>query len=291
MTRRTLKPRPRAGAGRQASTLPDYDALFAPWLERWNLIPDGEVLVTPSSRLLPVRRNGAPAMLKIALEAEERRGPILMVWWAGQGAAPVWAHEGDALLLERATGPGSLTTLVHEGRDDEATRIICAVAARLHAPRGSSPPSLLPLTQWFEALAPVAAREGGLLARAAAVASELLQSPQEVGVLHGDLHHANVLDFSPRGWLAIDPKRLQGERAFDFANILFNPDLETATAPGRLARQASVAAEAAGLDRRRLLQWGLAFAGLSAAWFIEDGVTPTFDLAIAEIAAAELAKA
>jgi streptomycin 6-kinase len=249
------------------------------------------VIVTPSSRLLPVRRNGAPAMLKIALEAEERRGPILMVWWAGQGAAPVWAHEGDALLLERATGPGSLTTLVHEGRDDEATRIICAVAARLHAPRGSSPPSLLPLTQWFEALAPVAAREGGLLARAAAVASELLQSPQEVGVLHGDLHHANVLDFSPRGWLAIDPKRLQGERGFDFANILFNPDLETATAPGRLARQASVAAEAAGLDRRRLLQWGLAFAGLSAAWFIEDGVTPTFDLAIAEIAAAELAKA
>lgn len=274
----------------QASTSPSYDALFAPWLERWNLIPDGEVIVTPSSRLLPVRRHGAPAMLKIALEAEERRGPILMIWWAGDGAAPVWAQEGDALLLERATGRSSLTAMVQEGRDDEATRIICAVAARLHAPRGAPPPTLLPLTQWFEALEPVAAREGGLLARAAAMARELLDAPQEVGVLHGDLHHANILDFESRGWLAIDPKRLQGERGFDFANILFNPDLEAAMAPGRLARQASVAAEAAGLDRKRLLQWVLAFAGLSAAWFIEDGEAPTFDLAIAEIAAAALAK-
>jgi streptomycin 6-kinase len=291
VTRRTLKTRHlRASAG-QTSTAPSYDALFAPWLERWDLIPDGEVIVTPGSRLLPVRRHGAPAMLKIALEAEERRGPALMIWWAGDGAAPVWAQEGDALLLERATGRGSLTATVHEGRDDEATRIICAVAARLHAPRGAPPPTLLPLTQWFKALEPIAAREGGLLARAAATARELLSAPQEVGVLHGDLHHANILDFESRGWLAIDPKRLQGERGFDFANILFNPDLEAAMAPGRLARQASVAAEAAGLDRKRLLQWVLAFAGLSAAWFIEDGETPSFDLAIAEIAAAELARA
>jgi streptomycin 6-kinase len=273
------------------STSPSYDALFAPWLERWNLIPDGEVIVTPSSRLMPVRRNGAPAMLKIALEAEERRGPALMIWWAGDGAAPVWAHEGDALLLERALGKRLLADMAREGGDDDATRIICAVAARLHAPRGSPPPPLLPLTQWFAALEPVAAGYGGILLRAAATARELLRAPQEVGVLHGDLHHANVLDFGPRGWLAIDPKRLQGERGFDFANILFNPDPEAATAPGRLARQASVAAEAAGLDRKRLLQWVLAFAGLSAAWFIEDGVTPDFDLAIAEIAAAELAKA
>ena len=273
------------------STSPSYDALFAPWLERWNLIPDGEVIVTPSSRLMPVRRNGAPAMLKIALEAQERRGPALMIWWAGDGAAPVWAHEGDALLLERALGKRLLADMAREGGDDDATRIICAVAARLHAPRGSPPPPLLPLTQWFAALEPVAASHGSILLRAAATARELLRAPQEVGVLHGDLHHANVLDFGPRGWLAIDPKRLQGERGFDFANILFNPDLEAATAPGRLARQVSVAAEAAGLDRKRLLQWVLAFAGLSAAWFIEDGATPDFDLAIAEIAAAELAKA
>src|SRR6185437_4076924 len=234
---------------------------------------------------------GAAAILKISHSAEEIRGGALMEWWGGDGAARVLAREGDALLLERATGARSLTEMARRGEDDEATRILCAAGDRLHAARPAPPPStLVPLETWFRQLWPTAEAHGGLYAKSAAAARALLAEPQAVGVLHGDLHHGNVLDFGPRGWLAIDPKRLQGERGFDFANILFNRDLETATGPGRLARQVSVAAEAAGLDRRRLLQWVLAFAGLSAAWYIEDGVTPTFDLAIAEIAAAELAK-
>ena len=41
---------------------------------------------------------------------------------------------------------------------------------------------------------------------------KLLAEPREVCALHGDLHHDNVLDFGPRGWLAIDPHALVGER-------------------------------------------------------------------------------
>jgi streptomycin 6-kinase len=98
----------------------------------------------------------------------------------------------------------------------------------------------------------------------------------------------HVLDFAARGWLAIDPKGLSGERGFDFANIFCNPDFALATATGRLARQASIVAKAAGMDRKRLLQWVLAYAGLSAAWFIDDGGDPGLPLAVAEAAAAEL---
>jgi streptomycin 6-kinase len=126
------------------------------------------------------------------------------------------------------------------------------------------------------------------LRHAAKTARELLDAPQEVGVLHGDLHHGNVLDFGPRGWLAIDPKGLVGERGFDFANIFCNPDAAVALAPGRLARQTSIVADAAGLDRTRLLQWIVACAGLSAAWIMGDGDHPVLELAVAESAAAEL---
>jgi streptomycin 6-kinase len=259
-------------------------------LTRWDLTPDGEPMITHSSDLLPVRRAGVPAMLKIAREAEEKWG-LLMIWWAGDGAARVLAHEGDALLMERAIGEASLIDMARNGGDDEASRIICAVANRLHAIRSKPPPQLIPLSRWFQALEPAAARHGGILNHAAATTRELLAGPREVTVLHGDLHHGNVLDAGPRGWLAIDPRRLKGERAFDFANIFCNPDLDIATAPGRLARQATVVAEAARLDRTRLLKWILAYAGLSAAWILGDGEQPEFDLAVAELAALELAAA
>jgi streptomycin 6-kinase len=264
--------------------------MFDAHLARWGLTPDGAPISTASSSLLPVRRDGLPAMLKVAHGAEERAGAWLMAWWGGDGAARVLAHEGDALLLERALGPGSLTEMVRRGGDDEASRILCAAAARLHAPRAGRPPELVPLERWFQALGPAAAAHGGILARADAAARALLAEPRDVTVLHGDVHHGNVLDFGARGWLAIDPKGLVGERGFDFANLFCNPDPETATAPGRLARQVEVVAAAAGLERGRLLRWILAFAGLSAAWSLEDGDDPTFALAVADLASAELAK-
>jgi streptomycin 6-kinase len=262
--------------------------MFDAHLARWGLTPDGAPILAASSRLLPVRRDGAPAMLKVARVDEERAGAGLMVWWDGEGAARVLAHEGDALLLERALGTGSLAEMARGGRDDEASRILCAAAARLHAPRDGCPPELVPLSRWFQALAPAAAAHGGILARADATARALLAEPRDVTVLHGDIHHGNVLDFGARGWLAIDPKGLVGERGFDFANLFCNPDRATATATGRLARQVEVVAVAAGLERGRLLRWILAFAGLSAAWSLEDGDEPTLALAVAELASAEL---
>lgn len=133
------------------------------WLARWDLVPDGAAITTPSSLLVPVRHRGQPAMLKIAREEEERRGGQLMAWWDGDGAARVLAQDEQALLLERATGPRTLAAMVAAGADDEATRILCAVAGRLHAPRRGPPPALVPLSRWFEALSPAA--DGGLSPR------------------------------------------------------------------------------------------------------------------------------
>lgn len=250
---------------------------FDPWLARWSLTPDGAARRTHSSDLLPVRWLGESgqrqaAMLKLARSDEERRGAGLMAFWQGDGAARVLAvsEDGAALLLERVSGLRSLTALVHAGHDDEATRLLCAVAARLHRPRSGTLPPLLPLSDWFRALFDGEEKDARLR-ESAAVARDLLASPQEVGPLHGDLHHANVLDGGERGWLAIDPKGLYGERGFDFANLLCNPDPATALHPGRLERQLAVTAQAARLDPARLTRWVVAYAGLSAAWWLEGG--------------------
>jgi len=227
-------------------------------------------------------------MLKVSHEPEERFGAEVMAWWAGDGAAHVLAREGSALLLERAIGTRSIAEMARTDGDDEATRIVCAVAARLHGPRETPPPAgLTPLDVWFRSLLQ-AGMHGGVLAKSAEAARDLLASPQDVVALHGDLHHGNVLDFGDRGWLSIDPKGLIGERGFDFANLLCNPDRDVALKPGRLARQASVVAEAAGLERRRVLKWVLAWSGLSALWMIEDEPRRELDLSIVDVAAVAL---
>lgn len=287
---------------------PELAASFAPYLARWAAAPDGAPVRTPTSVLLPVRRAGRPAMLKVAHAAEERRGAHLLGWWDGDGAARVLGHHGDAVLLERAEGPRSLAAMARAGAagDDAAARILCAVAARLHRPRRAPPPAtLVPLEAWCAALWPAAAREGGVFGAAAAATRRLLGAPRDVGVLHGDLHHGNVLDFGApegvaegvaegtpaaggRGWLAIDPKGLAGERAYDFAPLFANPSPDVALAPGRLASRATAVAAAAALDRTRLLRWVLAYAGLSAAWSLEDGDDPRTALAVGEAAAAAL---
>ncbi|GEN22187.1 streptomycin 3''-phosphotransferase [Halomonas cupida] len=260
------------------------------WLERWSLIADGDLLTTQSSWLLPVRHAGSPAVLKIARTSDEEAGYRLLAWWNGQGAARVFASAAGALLMERASGAGDLAQMARSGQDDETCRILCDTAARLHAQQRGPLPDLHPLQDWFQPLFQLAA-DNAVLVPAAEVAGELLAAQRDVGPLHGDLHHENVLDFGERGWLAVDPHGLLGERAFDYANIFTNPDLSDpsqplATLPGRLEARLDIVANATGIEPERLLRWIVAWTGLSAAWFIGDGDDEgvKIDLAINTIA-------
>lgn len=267
---------------------------FEPWLSRWSLVPDGAPIATRASHLLPVLRHGAPAMLKLPEAEDERRGYLPLVYWNGDGAARLLARSenGEAMLIERATGRRSLAAMARSGAqgDDEATAILCDAIAALHKPRGPAPCGLIPLETWFKDLFPMADERGGLLARSAAVANELLAAQREVMPLHADLHHDNVLDFEERGWRAIDPKSVIGDRAFEYTILFCDPDLAdpqppVAVAPGAFERRLEIVLAKSGLERGRLLKWIVAWCGLSAAWFMGD------DDPLAEINLTILAKA
>ncbi|QXA91127.1 Aminoglycoside/hydroxyurea antibiotic resistance kinase [Citrobacter braakii] len=270
------------------------NSLFNTWLSHWGLTPDGQPFETHTSQLLPVvTKDGQKAILKLTDDDSERNGCELMVWWNGNGAAKVLAHAAGAILLERATGAGSLADMSWSGNDAQACRIICHAASRLHLPRNASTPALTPLLYWFRDLAPAAKKHGGILTHCAEVANVLLSSPQNEVVLHGDLHHGNILDFGTKGWLAIDPKGLVGERGFDYANIFTNPDLAAPTKPVAIepeifAQRVNIVSEIARIERQRLLMWIIAWCGLSSAWFLQEGDCATIPLRIAELASAEL---
>ena len=246
----------------------DADSVVAPYLKLWDLAADGPAFSTPSSALTPVVAHGRKAILKVATEREEELGNRLMAWWDRRGSAPVFAHDGPAIVLERAEGRRSLSTMAATGgnRDDEATRVLCTVASRLHAVGGEPPDGLVGLDYWFRELFVHAETRGGFFGTAASVARTLVDDQREPVVLHGDVHHGNVLDFGVDGWRAIDPKHVTGDRAFDFANILCNPGSRVALVPGRLERRLTVICEQTGIERERMAAWTVAWCGLSAAW-------------------------
>jgi streptomycin 6-kinase len=254
----------------------------------WGLMNDGEVSMIGNSLLQPVLSEGLPAMLKVPLNKQEQRGFRLLACWDGNAAVKVYRYDVHALLMERAVGERSLMQMLLAGKEEEANRIICSVVEQLHVNVCTIVADLVPLPVWFRSLKSAAEREGGFFVRAHAVARELLASPRDPVALHGDIHYGNILDGGPRGWLAIDPKGLAGERGFDYANIFCNPDLTIAGSPERLPNQVRLIAGWARMEVQRLLGWIIAWAALSASWMLEDGIDPVLPITVGEIAEKEL---
>jgi streptomycin 6-kinase len=258
--------------------------------ERWKLRDDGETLSTEVGLLQPVLFEGLPAMLKVPFNAKEGRGFRLLDCWGGIGAVKVYQYNAEALLMERAVGDRSLKKMVFAGQEDQANGIICRVVEQLHASACGSVSDLVPLDEWFESLPRAAEQYGGIFTSSRKIAEALLSNPQDIVALHGDIHYDNILDSGSRGWIAIDPKGLFGERGFDYANIFCNPDLSIAGSPERLSRQVELIAAASSMEGPRLLHWILAWSGLCAAWTLEDGKDPKLPLLVAELALLELKK-
>jgi streptomycin 6-kinase len=232
-------------------------------LRAWGAEPTGERWSTGSSELAAGVRDGERVVVKVARIEEERRGNRLMAWWSTCGGLPVLEADDEAILMRRATGPRSLVALSAAGRDDEADEVLLDAVVALRAmPAPPAAVGLVPLGEWFRDL--VDRRQPDpLLDRAASIAREVLSEDGPTVVLHGDVHHGNLLDLGDR-WVAIDPKGLVGHPAFDVANLCCNPSERAAV--GRLEHRLARCAERLDLDRAVLERWVAAWCGLSLAW-------------------------
>jgi streptomycin 6-kinase len=228
----------------------------------------------PASRLLAARdRLGRDLALKLAPPGQGVEAEIAALRaMQGRGAVPL--HRADAaegaLLLDRAR-PGAALRDMALSEDDAATRIAAGLIASLPV----APPAdgaFAEAAGWGRALDSGWGRlPRHMLDRAEGLLRDLAADAPPALLLHGDLHHANILRHDG-GWVAVDPKGLLGEPAAEVACLLRNPADPALLA--RANRRAAIIAEVTGLDRARILAWGYAGAVIAACWAIEDGTSP-----------------
>lgn len=256
---------------------------------KWNLTDPEKIAKTLTSDVYRVKYQDNYAVLKMLSsfgQKHEALSPCVLKCFNGNGAAEVLEFDDCAHLIEFIDGP-HLKSLVENGDDGRATEITCDVLNKLHNYSGPVPSQVIHLKAHFRALFAISNVKSSdpIFSAGAKVAEQLLETQQDVVMLHGDIHHKNILNSSKRGWLAIDPQCVLGERTFDIANSFFNPDdmsslVESET---RIRSMCNIFSKRMGLGTTRILEFAFAYGCLSSAWCIEDGQSPDRRLRISSI--------
>jgi streptomycin 6-kinase len=221
---------------------------------------------------------GEPVVVKVSSPTGEfPREMEAIRLFDGHGMAQLLAFDVDdeVMVLERLR-PGTLLLAVTD--DEQAMSGAASVMKQLWRPVPTGTP--FPTVQdWGKGFTRLRQRYNGghgpfpkpLLEQAERLFTELADSMAEPVLLHGDLHQENILAAQRHPWLAIDPKGLIGEPAYEIGALLRNNLPPQLSSQKRiLARRIDQLSEELGLDRERIRCWGLAQAILSVWWGVED---------------------
>jgi streptomycin 6-kinase len=231
--------------------------------------------------------DGARLVLKICFpddEASTEREAMRL--FDGRGAARLIESDAGrgALLLERLE-PGTKLSELCDADDEGATSAAASVMR------------ILSVADWGRGFARHRARHEGtsgplparLFDEAETLFRDLNASADEPVLLHGDLHQGNIIAARREPWLAIDPKGIVGDAAYEVGALLRNPNdriLGWPNLPRVMGRRIRQLSEELGFERVRVRGWGLSQAILASIWSCEERDSPAFGVACAEAIAA-----
>ena len=253
--------------------LSELPALVERYAEKWRLQVEEPVERLTYHYVVKVRDlNKRPLILKLGVPRKDVTREIIAVrLYNGRRFAQLLAHDesGGALLLERLE-PG---VMLSEVKDEEtAIRYYAEVWKAIRRPAEGMFPSI---GEWFDGLGEYRARylkgEGplpdSLVKKAQRYAKEIEATSVSNGLLHGDLHHYNILHDAKRGWCAIDPKGMEGDAYFDIVPFLFNE----LGGQDMLKMRVEAICHLLQLEEGRLLKASIALLTLQTYWAVEDG--------------------
>ncbi|WP_187363765.1 aminoglycoside phosphotransferase family protein [Streptomyces piniterrae] len=232
--------------------------------------------------------DGEPAVLKVTWPHREADGeaPALHAW-GSHGAVRLhrWDRERGALLIERCD-PGTRlddSPLPPTERLTIAAGLLRDLWAAPTPPDGRLEHVGMVCAEWADLVQERMIRlqpgyDPGLVALGADLLRKLPATATREVVVHGDFNPGNVLASERRPWLAIDPKPMVGDPAYDPWPLLTQIDdpFEHPDPRPLLRERYALVAEVLGEDPARLMAWAVARGVESALWYadhdeVEDG--------------------
>lgn len=212
-------------------------------------------------------------ILKLGLDHKAlTREAFALKCFAGYGAVNVLAEDKGMLLLERAV-PGTSLKSYFPDQEHESIEIACVVMQKLHQVNIPENHNFPHIKDWLTALDRDWPIPDAYLKKARNLRDQLLKSADPDVLLHGDLHHDNILQ-NGNDWVVIDPKGVIGESAYEVAAFIRNPMPELLThddAPNIIHNRVTRFAELLELPSQRIIDWCFVQAVLAWAWALEDG--------------------
>lgn len=258
--------------------------LSAKWNFRFlNVMPDLTYNFVALVEMIPT---GERAVINMGLR---RKNIVTEVQWLqcfNKGVPKIYWHDDEhhAFLMEYLEPGNSLKTLVKVGQDDSATRILCHTIRDLQSHQQNKPdfPHISELAGNLSLLKNHL--DDRMLSKAESLFHELTTDRTEDVLLHGDLHHDNVLS-SGAMWKVIDPHGYVGDPVFEVGAMIYNPyDYfpKEKSLSQIVERRLKILAEDLPFDAKRIKVWAYCRAVLSIAWTFEDHrALPAFKIEIA----------
>lgn len=223
-------------------------------------------------------QHGNPIILKIGLNSNAlAKEASCLNAFAHVCAAKVIAYDENMIIMQRAV-PGNTLKYHFPHNDEKATKILCASIKELHTATIPENHNFYHLSELFKALDRKLDIPDEILGEAKHLRDYLLKSTTNVALLHGDLHHDNILK-NANDWLVIDPKGWIGDPAFEVAAYLCNPIpglLQQDNAREMLVDRIQLCSSELGYPQHRITEWLYAKSVLCWAWCLEDGLNPSY---------------
>ncbi len=247
----------------------DLPSIINKIAQEWNLTDLKSVDNLSMNYVLSGRQSTQEIILKLSLDTDlifyEKTALMAL---AGYGAVPVLAYQDRALLLKKLSPATSLKTYL-PARKQEALKIACEVTKKLHQsslPNNIKLPSIEERFSLLDKAWPIP-HDYLLLARR--FRDHTFNTYYERRVLHGDLHHDNILS-DGEDWKVIDPHGVVG---FPINEVwAFVQDVE---------QDIPFIANYFGFRIDDIKKCYFMHTVLSSIWAVEDNMDPTFWLDLA----------